>query len=78
MPPSAAPEWLRTGWIFESERDVGARVERLDRRAHARAAGPDDEDVVLGLHRQGRYRSVPLLCGGTSRLPRRALRVTSP
>ena len=50
MPPSAAPEWLRVGWIFETERDVGARVERLDRRAHAGAAGADDEHVVLRVH----------------------------
>ena len=27
MPPSAAPEWLRTGWILEITRDVGAGVE---------------------------------------------------
>src|SRR5207247_7257818 len=29
---------------------VGAGVVRFDRRAHARAAGPDDEHVVLRLH----------------------------
>ena len=50
IPPSAAPEWLRVGWIFETTRDVRARVERLDRGAHAGAAGADDEDVVLRLH----------------------------
>ena len=49
-PPSAAPEWLRTGWIFEIIGDVRARVEGLDRRAHPRAAGPDDEHVVLRYH----------------------------
>ena len=41
---------------LRDERDVGARVVRLDGRAHARAAGPDDEHVVLGFHRGGRYR----------------------
>jgi hypothetical protein len=30
--------------------DVGARIERLDGCAHARAARTDDEDVVPGLH----------------------------
>ena len=52
IPPSAAPEWLRIGWIFEMSADVRARVERLDRGAHAGAAGADDEHVVLRLHRQ--------------------------
>jgi hypothetical protein len=33
------------------ERDVGARVEGLDGRAHAGATGTDDEDVVLRFHR---------------------------
>jgi hypothetical protein len=40
-------------------RDVGARVERLDRGAHPCAAGADDEDVVLAFHRLGRYRKPP-------------------
>jgi hypothetical protein len=37
------------------QRDVGARVMRLDSGAHACAAGTDDEDVVLGFHYVGRY-----------------------
>ena len=41
---------------LRDERDVGARVMRLDGRAHARAAGPDDEHIVLRFHRRGRYR----------------------
>ena len=32
------------------QRDVGARIVRLDGRAHSCAAGTDDEDIVLGLH----------------------------
>ena len=36
-------------------RDVRAGVESLDRRAHARAAGPDDDDVVNRVHCEGRY-----------------------
>jgi hypothetical protein len=32
------------------DRHVGARIVRLDGRAHSRAAGTDDEDIVLGLH----------------------------
>ena len=50
MPPSAAPEWLRVGCSFEITRDVGAGVERLDRRPHAGTAGADHEDVVHRLH----------------------------
>ena len=38
------------GMDLGEQRDVGARIVRLDGRAHARAAGTDDEDVVLGLH----------------------------
>jgi hypothetical protein len=38
------------GVDFREQRDVGARIVRLDGRAHARAARTDDEDVVLGLH----------------------------
>ena len=37
---------------LRDERDVGARVVGLDRRAHAGAAGADDEDVVLRFHRR--------------------------
>ena len=51
MPPSAAPEWLRVGWSLETIGDVGARVVGLDRGAHACAAGPDHEYVVLRVHR---------------------------
>jgi hypothetical protein len=45
---------------------------RLDGRAHARAAGPDNEHVVLRFHRIGRYRKKPRLrpangCGDGSR-----------
>ena len=47
---------------LRDERDVGARVVRLDGRAHPRAAGPDDEHVVLRFHRLGRYRNA-LACG---------------
>ena len=36
-------------------RDVRARVEGLDRRAHPGAAGADDHDVVDRVHREGRY-----------------------
>ena len=50
------------GMDLRDERDVGARVVRLDGRAHARAAGPDNEHVVLGFHRIGRYRKKPR-CG---------------
>jgi hypothetical protein len=32
---------------------------RLDGRTHARAAGPDNEHVVLRFHRHGRYRIAP-------------------
>ena len=41
---------------LRDHRDVRAGVEGLDRRAHARAAGPDDHDVVNRVHREGRYR----------------------
>ena len=50
MPPSAAPECDRVGWIFEIIADVRSGVEGLDGRAHACAAGPDDQDVVLSDH----------------------------
>ena len=40
---------------LREERDVRARVMGLDGRAHARAAGPDDEHVVYGFHCRGRY-----------------------
>ena len=51
MPPSAAPEWLTRRVELRDHRDVGARVVRLDRGAHAGAAGTDHEDVVLSDHR---------------------------
>jgi hypothetical protein len=35
---------------LRDERHVGARVVRLDRRPHARAAGTDDQDVVRRFH----------------------------
>ena len=38
------------GVDLRDHRDVRARVEGLDRRAHPRAAGPDDEHVVLRYH----------------------------
>jgi hypothetical protein len=41
---------------LRDERHVGARIMRLDGRAHARATGPDNEHVVLRFHRIGRYR----------------------
>ena len=37
--------------------DVGACVVGLDGRAHAGAAGADDQDVVRRFHVEGRYRS---------------------
>src|SRR5205823_1297489 len=44
------------GVDLREKRDVGTRIVRLDGRTHARAAGTDDEDVVLGLHYRGSYR----------------------
>jgi hypothetical protein len=41
---------------LRDERDLGARIVRLDGRAHARAASSDNEHVVLRFHRRGRYR----------------------
>jgi hypothetical protein len=38
------------GMDLREQGHVGARIVRLDGRAHARAAGADDENVVLGLH----------------------------
>jgi hypothetical protein len=38
---------------------VRAGVERLDRGAHARTAGADDEDVVLGLHGAKLHKPIP-------------------
>ena len=38
------------GVDLRDHRDVRARIEGLDRRAHPRAAGPDDEHVVLRYH----------------------------
>jgi hypothetical protein len=35
---------------LRDERDVGARVVRLDRGPHTGAAGTDDQDVVLRFH----------------------------
>jgi len=35
--------------------NVRAGVEGLDRRAHARAAGSHDDDIVNRVHRDGRY-----------------------
>jgi hypothetical protein len=35
---------------LREQRDIGARIVRLDGRAHSCAAGADDEDIVLGLH----------------------------
>jgi hypothetical protein len=46
---------------LRDEGDVGARVESLDGRAHAGAAGTDDEDVVLRFHRRGSYLKCPLV-----------------
>ena len=60
MPPSAAPEWLRVGMELRDDADVGAGVVCLDRRAHAGAAGADDEHVVRcfhGMDASGRGRS---------------------
>jgi hypothetical protein len=44
---------------LREQRDIGARIVRFDGRAHTRAAGTDDEDVVLGLHHFGRYTMPP-------------------
>jgi hypothetical protein len=41
---------------LRDERNVRARIVRLDGRAHSRAAGSDNEHVVLRFHRIGRYR----------------------
>ncbi len=41
--------------------DVRALVERLDRGAHACAAGADDEHVVLGFHLTPSYRMQALV-----------------
>jgi hypothetical protein len=41
-----APDGVDLG----EKRDIGARFMRLDRRAHPRKAGTDDEHVVLGVH----------------------------
>jgi len=38
------------GMDLREQRDVGARIVRLNGCAHARAARTDDEDVVLRLH----------------------------
>jgi hypothetical protein len=38
------------------KRHIGARVESLDRGPHSRAAGTDDQHVVLRFHSLGRYR----------------------
>ena len=46
---------------LRDDRDVRARVVRLDRRAHACAARPDHEYVVLRVHLRGRYRIGPRL-----------------
>ena len=54
MPPSAAPEWLRVGCSFEITPTFAPGVVRLDGRAHARAAGADDQDVVGRFHVDGR------------------------
>src|SRR5205085_2642172 len=51
---------------LRDESDVGPCVERLDRGAHARAAGTDDQDVVLGLHERGSYRKRLTPCAGRS------------
>ena len=37
--------------------DIRSCVVRLDGRAHSRAAGSDDQDVVRGFHVEGRYRN---------------------
>src|SRR5580765_783114 len=62
---------------LRKQRDIGARVVRLDGRAHARAAGADDEDIVLGLHHRGSYTMLSLWAaasagrGGCPRQPPR-------
>ena len=42
---------------LRDDADVRAGVVRLDGRAHARAAGADDQDVVRRFHVSGRYRN---------------------
>jgi len=44
--PGVAADGVELG----DDADVGARVVCLDRRPHARAAGPDDQDVVPRVH----------------------------
>jgi hypothetical protein len=56
IPPFGRAGVAAYGMDLRDERYVGARIVRLDGRAHARAAGPDNEHVVLGFHRRGRYR----------------------
>ena len=43
------------GMDLRDDRHVRASVESLDRRAHSRAAGADDQDVVPRVHHSGRY-----------------------
>ena len=52
-------------------RDVRAGVESLDRRAHPRAAGTHDDDIVNGVHCEGRYLIVSAIPGRTFRRERR-------
>jgi hypothetical protein len=56
---------------LRDERHIGARIMRLDGRAHPGATGPDHEHVVLRFHRGGRYRKRTLsharnVCGDGS------------
>ena len=50
MPPSAAPEWLRTGCSLRDDGDVDAASGCLDCGAHAGQAGSDDDDVMACDH----------------------------
>ncbi len=52
-------------------RDVRAGVESLDRRAHSRAAGTHDDDIVNGVHCEGRYLIDSAVFGGRFRRERR-------
>ncbi len=47
------------GMDLRDQRDIGACVVRLDGRAHARAAGSDDQHIVLGLHVSETTRCTP-------------------
>ena len=65
MPPSAAPEWLRVGWSFETiATSAPASWASIAARIPAQP-GTDHENVVRRLHVQGSYTKRPPARGGT-------------